>query len=253
MDQTEQQYIDDLFDRIAEAERQSGPRDASAERYIRDIIGRLPNAPYYMAQALIVQDEAMKAAQQRIEDLQRELAERPAQQSGGGSFLGGLFGGAGSNPTGGTSVPSTGSVPRAGGGFSYPRDDRAPIQDSPIARYSQPERGGGGFLSGALQTATGVAGGVLLGNVLGDLFKGHGATGTAQAAEPAKTDTAQAAEPAKTDTAQPEANKAADQNQADQSQQSDQNDPFSHVEETRYDDDDSIVGDDFDDDGSYDI
>ena len=244
MDQTEQRYIDDLFDRIADAERQSGPRDASAERYIRDIISRQPSAPYYMAQAMIVQDEAMKAAQQRIEDLERELADRPAQQSGGGSFLGGLFGGAGSNPTRGTSVPPGGSVPRAGGGFNYPRDDRAPMQGSPIARYGQPGGGGGGggFLSGALQTATGVAGGVLLGNVLGDLFKGHGATGAAQAAEPAKTE-----------TAQPEAHKDTDQNQADQNQQNDQNDPFSHVEETRYDDDDSIVGDDFDDDGSYDV
>ena len=233
MDQTEQHYIDALFDKLDAAERQSGPRDAGAERYIRELAGRQPNASYYMAQALIVQEEALKAAQQRIDDLQRELEARPAEQGGGGSFLGGLFGG-GSNPTRGTSVPPAGSVPRAGGGFTYPREDRGPIEDSP-ARYGQSGRGGG-FLAGAAQTAAGVAGGVLLGNMLGDLFKGHegGSAHAADAGKPAADE-----------------HKADDQTQPDQTQQ---DDPFAHVQETQYDDDDSIVGSDFDDDdGSYDI
>lgn len=34
---------------------------------------------------------------------------------------------------------------------------------------------GGGFLAGALQTAVGVAGGMLLGNMLGGLFRGNDA------------------------------------------------------------------------------
>ena len=239
MDQTEQQYIDSLFDRLGDAERQSGPRDVGAERYIQQLISRQYNAPYYMAQTLIMQDEALKAAQQRIEDLERELEERPQQQSGGGSFLGGLFGGGGA--TRGTSVPSSGSVPRAGGGFSYPREDRGPMMDSPPVRYGQ-TGGGGGFLAGAMQTAAGVAGGVLLGNVLGDMFKGHGTTGTAQASESGKSGDAHKSDDAgKTDAS------GADKDQ--------QNDPFSHVEETKYDDDDTYIGgDDFGggDDG-YDI
>jgi hypothetical protein len=236
MDQTEQQYIDALFDRLQGAERESGPRDAGAERYIRDVIARQPNAPYYMTQALIIQDEALKAAQQRITDLEREIEERPAQQTGGG-FLGGLFGG-GANPTRGTSVPQTGSVPRAGG-FSYPRDDRAAMEEASAGRYGQPApaRGGGGFLAGALQTATGVAGGVVLGNVIGNLLGGHEAFGGTHTAEAAKSEHS---------AAQPE------EHHSDQTQ-SDQNDPFANVENTQYDDDDSIVGGDFDGGDDYDI
>src|SRR5688572_2378392 len=150
MDQTEQHYIDALFDRLQGAERQSGARDAGAEGYIRERVSRQPAAPYYMAQAIIVQEEALKAAQQRIAELEREVEARPAQGAGGGGFLGGLFGG---GPSSTTSVPSTGSVPRAGGGFNTPRDQqRAPAEDSTVARYGQTGRGGG-FLAGAMQTA----------------------------------------------------------------------------------------------------
>jgi uncharacterized protein len=247
MDQTEQQYIDALFDRLSGAERQGGPRDAQAERYIQQIIARQPGLIYYMTQTLIVQDEALKAAQQRLDDMEREMddlrsAPQPQQSSGG--FLGGLFGGGGSNPTRPTSVPQTGSVPRSGG-MGYPRDDRMdmqnqgryPMQNSPMAQY-QPQPGmpqqGGGFLAGAMQTAAGVAGGVLLGNMLGDMFGGEKA-GAAQAGEAAKP-----AEPA----AQPEAAKP--EPAADQSAQ--QNDPFANVENTQYDEDDSVFGggDDYD-------
>ncbi len=233
MDQTEQQYIDALFDRLAGAERQSGPRDADAERYIREQISHQPAAPYYMAQTMIVQDEALKAAQQRIEELERELKDRPAQQSGGGSFLGGLFGGGGA-PSRGTSVPASGSVPRAGGGFSYPQGGTAPME-SPVARYGQ--GGGGGFLAGAMQTAVGVAGGVVLGNMIGGLLGGE-KTGTAHAGEAGKDAAAST-----TDSTPADTNNTPDQNQ--------DNDPFADVEETQYNDNDSFLGGDFDD--SYDI
>jgi hypothetical protein len=242
MDQTEQRYIDDLFDRLESAERESGPRDLSAERYIRELVGRQPAAPYYMAQTMIMQGEALKAAQQQIDELQRELAARSAEQSsGGGSFLGGLFGGGGSNPTRGTSVPPTGSVPRAGGGFSYPPGGRPPIEDSPAVRYGQ-TGGGGGFLAGAAQTAAGVAGGVVLGNLIGDLFRGHEGGGAARASEAAKTES---------ETPPLPEHKPADQ--PDNSTQN-QDDPFANVQDVQYDNDDSFIGGDFGgDDDSYDI
>jgi hypothetical protein len=239
MDQTEQRYIDDLFDRLQSAERQSGPRDIAAERHIRELLSTQPAAPYYMAQTMIMQGEALKAAQQRIDELEREVETRSAQQgSGGGSFLGGLFGG-GSNPTRGTSVPPAGSVPSAGGGFSSPQGGRPPIEDSPAIRYGQ--SGGGGFLAGAMQTAAGVAGGVVLGNLIGDLFKGHEAGGAAQAAEAAKTEIPPLPE-----------HKPADQ--PDDTTQS-QDDPFANVQDVQYNNDDSFVGGDFgdDDDSSYDV
>ncbi|MEK0084730.1 DUF2076 domain-containing protein [Benzoatithermus flavus] len=153
MDTNEQQIIDGLFDRLAQAEAGSGPRDPAAQRRIEEHLRRRPNAPYYMAQAIIVQEHALKAAQERIQQLEQELARRPA----GGGFLGGLFG--------------------AGAGATVPRPAISP-EAAQLARYQH--QGGGGFLAGAMQTAMGVAGGMLLGNLLMEAF----GAGEAAAAEP---------------------------------------------------------------------
>lgn len=235
MDQTEQQYIDALFERLRTAERQSPPRDPNAERYISQLISRQPGAPYYMAQAIIVQEETLKAAQARIEELEREREEQSApQQAGGGGFLGGLFGGGGAQPTRGTSVPRAGgSVPRAGG-FNYPgagAAGRGGMQqpDPTLAQYNQGNRGGG-FLAGAMQTAVGVAGGVVLGNMIGNMLGGGDEAKAGEAAKPEEA--AKGEEAGKTEQAG-----------ADQSQQAD--DPFANVENTQYDDNDSMFGGDF--------
>jgi hypothetical protein len=158
MDQNERRIIDDLFARLGEAERRAGSRDAEAERSIEGHLGRQPAAPYYMAQAIVVQQEALASAQARIEQLERELAERPA----GGGFLGGLFG-AGERP-----APAR------------PEQRRGPPGQGPWSRgYGQ----GGGFLAGAAQTALGVAGGVLAADALAGLL----APDQAAAAEPGPT------------------------------------------------------------------
>jgi hypothetical protein len=44
-------------------------------------------------------------------------------------------------------------------------------------------RGGGGFLAGAAQTAMGVAGGVLIGNMIADAFSGGDEAKTADASQ----------------------------------------------------------------------
>jgi uncharacterized protein len=146
MDQNERRIIDDLFARLGEAERRAGPRDGEALRLIEDHLARQPAAPYYMAQAIVAQQEALAGAQARLEQLERELSERPA-----GGFLGSLFGGgesAGSRAT------------RSAGG---PRPSVA--AQGP---WSRPR--GGGFLAGAAQTAMGVAGGMLVANALAGLL-----------------------------------------------------------------------------------
>lgn len=136
MDQNEQAIINGLFDKLSQAEQRTGPRDGEAERLIGERLGTQPAAPYYMAQAILVQEQALLAANDRIGQLEQELQQRPA----GGSFLGGLFGG--------------GEVPG-----KQPSAAQQRLRD-----YQQ--RGGGGFLGGAMQTALGVAGGVMLGNLL---------------------------------------------------------------------------------------
>ena len=151
MDQNEREIIDGLFGKLRQAEEQTGPRDAGAERLIGQHVGTQPAAPYYMAQAILVQEQALQAANDRIGQLELELQQRPA---GGGSFLGGLFGG--------------GEVPA-----KQPSAAEQRLRD-----YQQ--RGGSGFLGGAMQTALGVAGGVMLGNLLMGAFAGDDAV----AAEP---------------------------------------------------------------------
>lgn len=174
MDQTEKQVIDGLFDRLRQAERGSAHRDGDAERHIGALISQQPAAPYYMAQAILVQEHALKAAQQRIAELEQEVEEQPAQSGGG--FLGGLFGG-------GSQAPARGSVPRAGGGMRYPAAGaHNGAENSPVAQYQRTGQGGG-FLAGAMQTAVGVAGGMVVANMLTGMLGGGSEAQAAPAAD----------------------------------------------------------------------
>lgn len=151
MDRNDQQAIGQLFEKLASAERQAPPRDAEAERFIQDQITQQPGAPYYMAQTIVVQEQA------RIEEL-----EEQARQPAGGGPLSGFFGRSGGR--------RSGSVPRVGRTASVATEGP---QDTP-------QRAGGGFLAGAAQTAMGVAGGVLLGNAIAGGFGGSEAKAAEQ-------------------------------------------------------------------------
>ena len=158
MDRNDRQAIEDLFDKLATVERQSPQRDAESEAFIRDKIARQPGAPYYMAQTIVIQEQALAAAEARLAELEAQAVQTsPAN----GGFFGSLFSDR-SQP-----VRSTGSVPRVG----------SPNLESMNAQH----RGGGGFLAGAAQIALSVAGGVLLGNAIAGMLGGH----EAKAAEPA--------------------------------------------------------------------
>jgi uncharacterized protein len=158
MDRNDRQAIEDLFDKLATVERKSPQRDGESEAFIRDKIARQPGAPYYMAQTIVVQEQALAAAEARLAELEAQAAGTPPTNGG---FFDSLFGDR-RQP-----ARSTGSVPRVG----------APNRES--MRPQQPGRGG--FLAGAAQTALGVTGGVLLGNAIAGMFGGH----EAKAAEPA--------------------------------------------------------------------
>src|SRR5262249_20841341 len=82
----ERELISELFDRLATLE--SAPRDPEAERVIADEQKRAPHAIYPLVQTVLVQDEALKAANAHIQDLEARLGDRGDNQpSGGGGFL----------------------------------------------------------------------------------------------------------------------------------------------------------------------
>jgi hypothetical protein len=170
----ERQMIDDLFDRLARVE--SATRDPAAEAAIAQAWQRAPNAAYALVQTVLVQDEALKRAHERIEAL--EARGDPEQKPAGGfldSMRDNLFGqGRGSVPNvpppsnaSGRPAWNTGQVLGQGGG-----PDSYPPQQQPQAAGG----GGGSFLGTAAAAAAGVVGGSLLLNSIRSMIGGgqHG-------------------------------------------------------------------------------
>jgi hypothetical protein len=167
MDTTEKQLIHGLFDRLDKTERTAAPRDGEAEAFIRERIGSQPGAPYFMAQTIIVQDQALAAAKARIDELESGSAG-PQAASGRGNLFGNAAIGAN-------------AAPERPAGSAWGRRGSASVPSAGMRRGS----GGGGFLAGAAQTALGVAGGVMLGSMLGSLFAGDDAAADAAGADDA--------------------------------------------------------------------
>jgi hypothetical protein len=143
MTPAEQNLIEDLFNRI----RTHGVagRDAEADQLIGRLMRDTPDAAYALVQSVLVQDQALREADQRI----RSLEERQSAGSSGGSFLG-TPDRRRWNPTGPSVQP----------------EPAQPEQTFPRAASSE----AGGFMRGALQTAAGVAGGALLFEGVRSLF-----------------------------------------------------------------------------------
>jgi hypothetical protein len=78
----ERQLIDDLFARLSKVE--TAPRDPEAMSAIMQGLRVAPNAIYALVQTVLVQDEALRQAHHRIEELEGASAPQQAQ---GGSFL----------------------------------------------------------------------------------------------------------------------------------------------------------------------
>jgi hypothetical protein len=179
----ERQMLTGLFERIKAAA--NGPRDAQAEAFIADNVRAVPVAPYLLAQTVLVQEQALGAAAQRLQELEDKIHALEQQQQGSGSFLGGI----GKSMFGTNPPPSPTAAPQrpqaAPAAPSGPWGNQAPAgpwgqppQAPPAGPWAQPVAGGGGgFLSGALTTAAGVAGGMLLADSMRNLFTGgHNAT-----------------------------------------------------------------------------
>ncbi|NMX65921.1 DUF2076 domain-containing protein [Pseudomonas sp. WS 5111] len=177
MNSEEQTLIDGLFSRLQQAETDSAPRDAQAEARIKEHITRQPAAGYFMTQAILVQEAAIKSLDaqnkqqaQQIQQLQDELQRARTTQpaTSGGGFLSSIFGASSREPQPATSAPASNA-----GGWREPTRPGFNSAPAPQQNYQQPQQAapaGGGFLGGALKTAAGVAGGVMLAQGISSLF-----------------------------------------------------------------------------------
>jgi len=155
MQPEEKNLITGLFGRLQPYESQL--RDPEAERLIAGLVQRQPATPYLLVQTALVQEQALKAAQDRIAELE---GKAPPRQPGG--FLG--------------------SAPRLGP-WGARQQAGGPMPSNPM--QGQPQGGGGSFLRSALATAAGVAGGALLFEGIRGLIGSHGSGPlAAQAAQP---------------------------------------------------------------------
>lgn len=204
----ERQLVDDLFDRLSKVE--GGPRDPDAADAIAQGQRKAPNAVYALVQTVLLQDEALKRAHDRIQELERGGTPEQAPQGGFlDSMRDALFGGG--QPQGGAaprgSVPSvrpaeparaawnTGQVlggqPQGGyGQGAYGQQgygQGGPAQGGygqPPMGQPAPQAGGGGgsFLGTAAAAAAGVVGGSLLLNSIRGMMGGGHQQGLADAA-----------------------------------------------------------------------
>ena len=171
----EQQLVNELFARLAQLE--SVPRDPDAERLIAQGVQKAPNSAYALVQTVLVQDEALKRANARIEQLQAQLgsAVQPQRQQGGflDNMRDALFGR--DEPHG--SVPTV--RPQAAQPAETPGYEPGSVPRPAPTMTAQPSYGagppfgaGGSFLGTAASAAAGAIGGGLLLNGIRSMF-GH--------------------------------------------------------------------------------
>src|SRR5471030_3240243 len=132
MQDQERDLIEGLFGRLKEYESQQ--RDPEAERLIAGLVAAQPGAPYLLTQTVLVQEQALKAAQARIDELEAKAKAAPPPSFLGNAPRVGPWGSASG------AAPTAPVAPPPGG----PWQQAAPQQ--PLQPPPQQMMGGGGFL-----------------------------------------------------------------------------------------------------------
>ncbi|MCA6114850.1 DUF2076 domain-containing protein [Bradyrhizobium sp. WSM 1738] len=185
----ERQLIDDLFDRLAKLE--SAKRDPEAMSAIMEGMRKAPNAVYALVQTTLVQDEALKRADMRIQELEAAVDQQNQQTQPGGfldSMRDAIFGQNQQHGQAQGSVPNV-RPPEIGGNRPAWNTGQVLQQTQPGGPYNQPGYGqpyggaqqqpsafggGGSFLGTAAAAAAGVVGGSLLANSIRSMMGGGG-------------------------------------------------------------------------------
>jgi uncharacterized protein len=174
----EKSALDDLCARIQSLAGQA--RDPEAETYLADFAKVHPHAIYVLAQNVLLQQQALQQAQVHMRQLEQQLQQQQQQRDvpAPASFLGAA--GLSIVPQVPPAAPSQPASPAGSTGSwgqtqNHPQAMAAPYQQSQSFQQPAPspwlgQPAGGGFLSGAMGTMAGVAGGVLLADAIGSLF-----------------------------------------------------------------------------------
>lgn len=192
MNPDERQLISGLFERMRSVGTPDKDRDA--ETLINQSVRANPEAPYMLVQSVLVQEQALQAANNRVLELEDQLremqggADQRSPRSGG--FLGGFWGNRGQ-----ADQPRAGSVPQIGARATPPAYEnrspwsQGPAQQQPMAQQAAPPASGG-FMKSAMATAAGVAGGMLLAESVRNMMGGNSAhaSGAQGANAPASSD-----------------------------------------------------------------
>ena len=178
MNRDETDMIENLFSRLAAADRSE--KDKEALNLINAKISANPNAAYLLVQTVLIQEAALKSWQERAQQLE---AENAASKNNGRNFL-----------------PATANAPNEQARTSLWRRPMQAFNRGQSGQQGYPPNqgfapagayppnygpnggfnggygnggfmgGGGGFLGSALTTAAGVAGGMLLYNGISNMF-----------------------------------------------------------------------------------
>ena len=176
MNEQEREVIADIFRRLEQVANE--PRDAEAERFIAEKLRQQPYASYAMAQTIFIQERALTNLQAEVESLGAEVEEARRRAAGERWHSVVAFrrrvSTRGANQRRTASDASSRGLPvgrafGASGGARRSGSARiwwaASIHSGPWGNQMGQSRGGG-FLQGALSTAAGVAGGMMMANAL---------------------------------------------------------------------------------------
>src|SRR5215472_12401211 len=156
----ESELVDELFNLLVQLE--TAQRDPEAERLIADGLRRAPHAVYALVQTVLLQDEALKRANARIEELQVQTSAAAEPEQRPASFLDSMREALGGRAPHG-SVPSV----RAAG------PNQSQGQQPQPGYPRQMPLSGGSFLGTAASAAAGVIGGSLLLDGIRSMFGHH--------------------------------------------------------------------------------
>ncbi|WP_284443341.1 DUF2076 domain-containing protein [Buchnera aphidicola] len=169
MKDEEKNLIENLFHRLKKIELNASERDESADNLIQNLVKKQPASSYYMTQTILIQETAIKKMSMKIEELKTKIKRLNKEElNKKTSFLSSFF-----KKNSSAQVSSndnsmwqkkTDTLPN-----NYSNTTSLPVNQSFPTTNSNGSRSSS-FLGSALQTATGVAGGMILGNMLMNVF-----------------------------------------------------------------------------------